>query len=244
MQANRCKLIFAFLLFSPPKALPGDTVCLEPTPYVRTEDSPFDLSGLGSTMFLDDFEDGTLDGPMISPDTRVRGPGPLTDSVDADDGIVDGQGNGGHSLETTRYIVHPTFPWTYRTFFDIIFTDIDHRPNAFGIVWADGFIGSTLRLTAFSHSGATIAECTYGSLMDGLNTGETAEDRFIGIVADQRIARISGFSESVGFQPESERVELDHIQFGQQKIPEPSSFMIAMTLMYLCTKHLERRRGL
>lgn len=242
MEVIKRILIFSWLGIRPAVPLLADTVCLEPTPYLRIEDSPFDLSGLGSTMFLDDFEDGTLDGPIISPDTRIRGPGPLTDSVDADDGIVDGQGNGGHSLETTRYIVHPTFPWTYRTFVDIIFTDIDHRPNAFGFVWTDAFYQSSVELQLVGTNGTNIGICSYGSLMDGANTGETAEDVFIGVIADQPIGHITVFGESVGFQPESERVELDHIQFGQQVIPEPSAFTIVMTLMYLWTIHLVRRR--
>jgi hypothetical protein len=228
-------------VFSPAIVLFGNTVCLGPTPYLRVEDSPFDLSGLGSTMFLDDLEDGALDGPLISPDTRVRGPGLFTDSVDADDGVVDGQGNGAHSLETTRYIVHPTFPWTYRTFFDIIFTDIDNRPNAFGIVWTDGFEQSSVELQFVSPSGTNIGVCSYDSLMDGANTGESAEDRFIGIIADQPIGHIGGFSQSVGFEPPSERLELDHIQFGRQAFPEPSSLTIVIPFSYWWATHRKRR---
>jgi len=33
---------------------------LGPTPYLSSADSPFDLSGLGTAYFLEDFEDGQL----------------------------------------------------------------------------------------------------------------------------------------------------------------------------------------
>src|SRR5690242_6738717 len=39
---------------------------LGPTPYLSRADSPFDLSGLGTTFFLEDFEDHALNTPGVS----------------------------------------------------------------------------------------------------------------------------------------------------------------------------------
>ena len=46
--------------FSPASA---ETIFFGPTPYLSAADSPFDLSGLGTTFFLEDFEDGELNTP-------------------------------------------------------------------------------------------------------------------------------------------------------------------------------------
>jgi len=74
-----------------------------PTPYLSAADSPFNLSGRGTTFFLEDFEDGLINTPglnisQVFGGATVNPPGSLTDSVDADDGVIDGSGTAGHSL--------------------------------------------------------------------------------------------------------------------------------------------------
>ena len=59
-------------------------------PYLSRADSPLDLSGLGTTSYLEDFEDHALNVPGVTanhggPASITFGPG-LHDSVDADDG--------------------------------------------------------------------------------------------------------------------------------------------------------------
>src|SRR5687768_15287026 len=44
----------------------AETVFLGPITYRSAADSPFDLSGLGETFFLEDFEDGEMNTPGIS----------------------------------------------------------------------------------------------------------------------------------------------------------------------------------
>ena len=62
--------------------LPAATMFLGPTPYLSQADSPFDLSELGTTFFLEDFEDGELNTPGIfqpihlATDVGVVGPSP------------------------------------------------------------------------------------------------------------------------------------------------------------------------
>ena len=63
-----------------------------PTPYLSTADSPFPL-GSGGFAF-EDFEDGLLNVPGVTGSggivTSTQYPGTIIDSVDADDGVLDG----------------------------------------------------------------------------------------------------------------------------------------------------------
>src|SRR5262245_33520243 len=75
---------------------------LGPTPYLSFGDSPF--NGLSFSYFhLEDFEDGSFNTPgaTASAGWTVNGPGGFTDSVDGDDGAIDGSGTGGHSFLTS-----------------------------------------------------------------------------------------------------------------------------------------------
>src|SRR4051812_7742213 len=72
---------------------------LGPTPYLSRNDSPFISSINAGTTFLETFEAGALTVPGVTPSVgAVIGPGGLTDSVDADDGTIDGSGTNGHSF--------------------------------------------------------------------------------------------------------------------------------------------------
>jgi hypothetical protein len=71
---------------------------LGPSPYFSFDDSPF-RSQLGTaSFFLEDFEGLALHAPGVSIDNgSVRGLKRGTDSVDGDDGRINGRGRGGHS---------------------------------------------------------------------------------------------------------------------------------------------------
>ena len=55
----------------------AEVIVIGPRPYLSAADSPFDMSGLGTTFFLEDFEDGELNTLGIFqpglPGTRRRG---------------------------------------------------------------------------------------------------------------------------------------------------------------------------
>ena len=73
-----------------------------PTPYLSVDDRP---DGFCEECELEDFEDNEVDA-FLSLDCEILGPDiddplvpgvQITDSVDGDDGEIDGSGNGGHS---------------------------------------------------------------------------------------------------------------------------------------------------
>jgi len=64
-----------------------------PTPYLQASDAP----DIFPNRILEDFEDGTLTIGMSADNGVIVGPGGLTDSVDGDDGSIDGGGSNGRS---------------------------------------------------------------------------------------------------------------------------------------------------
>ncbi|MCA9235451.1 MAG: hypothetical protein KDA44_08255 [Planctomycetales bacterium] len=115
----------------------GGTVFLGPTPYLNAADSPFPVDGSNPRFFLEDFEDGLLNTPGVTTLTtgtaKISAPGPTTDSVDGDDGLVDGSGTSGWSLQRLMF---PDFTNVYFTSFNFRFSEseLGLLPNAFGIV--------------------------------------------------------------------------------------------------------------
>ena len=74
-------------------AAAGEPEYLGPTPYTSRADSPFDTAAFGFR--VQDFESGVslfATGARLWPSGDLLEPGNLTDSVDEDDGAVDGSG--------------------------------------------------------------------------------------------------------------------------------------------------------
>ncbi|MGH8453404.1 MAG: LamG domain-containing protein, partial [Nevskiales bacterium] len=164
-----------------------------PQAYLQTSDSPFFADIQASTVVLEDFEDGMFNVPGVSFDhspINIIGPSSSTDSVDGDDGLVDGNGSGGKSL----------FPCTgpYN------FTFSPPYPTKAGIVWTDG--ADPVSFQAYDASNTLIGTIT-GNHADANETGETAEDRFYGVTHASGISRIS-------IDNQNACIELDHLQFG------------------------------
>ena len=107
-----------------------------PTPYLSKANSPFLADINAGTMYLEDFECGvlTVPGVALSSGTIIP-PGfeGLIDSVDADDGIIDGSGLNGHSLFSSNSI---TFTFNQVT--------LGAFPTKAGIVWTP-LKGTTFR---------------------------------------------------------------------------------------------------
>ena len=157
-----------------------------PTPYLSADDTPFGFA-LGPT-FIEDFEDGQIDSRISVSASSIQPPGGITDSVDADDGVIDGSGIGGTSLFGSSIRV----------------TFAEPLPRYAGMVWTDGAI-SNVTFQAFGPGGVPIGNTGPVSLGDGSINGTTAEDRFFGVRDAGGISSIQFVSSAV--------MEIDHVQF-------------------------------
>ena len=200
----------------------GITV-IGPLPYRSLDDNPFDLSGLNSSFFLEDFEDGAVNLPGLGfGGWEVAGPGSLTDSVDGDDGAIDGSGNGGHSLKVSNPLVFPTSPAQFaghlRLSAPLIFGQ--RLINAFGFVWTDALPQSFIGVDIFGASGNEGFQINGN--FDDSNNGGTAEDVFIGFISDEPFFEIDLGCIVFSSNPnETNFCEFDHLQVGIQSVPEP-----------------------
>lgn len=181
-----------------------------PTPYLQTSDSPW-LSQIGSANFyLEDFEDGLLNTPGVSSSgAGVIGPGGLTDSVDGDDGSVDGSGSTGRSFLRTSGATGITFSFNQAV--------LGSLPQRAGIVWTDGL--GLITFEAFDGSEFLLGTITGNHAGSEVN-GQTAEDRFYGW-------EYAGGIGSIKIKNVTGGIEVDHLQYGA--VPEPAT-MIALGL--------------
>lgn len=191
-------------------------------PYRSFEDSPFrDNNYL--YFYLEEFEDGKLNAPGVSVKGTLEGFGdgklnvsggnidqgvtvigrnglksPFVDSVDADDGQLDGSGSKGHSLWSGRYSAL-VFAFDEKI--------LGRLPTHAGIVWTDEPSSSTVTLSAFDGKGMPIGESGPMQLGDDVITGTTGEDCFFGVYCKEGISRIIIDNLHPNF-------EVDHLQYG------------------------------
>ena len=173
--------------------------------------SPFVSNSFGY-FHLETFEDHLLNSPGVTASaggvTSVAfGPG-VHDSVDADDGMIDGSGLNGDSY----------FSWGGST--GIMFTfnaaALSGLPTRAGLVWTDGGGDSSVTFKAFGPSGNLLYTQTEVGFADFSNNGETAEDRFFGLGHEAGISAIFVSNASGG-------IEVDHLQYGST-VPEPGTW--------------------
>src|SRR5262245_34516548 len=199
--------------FAPVVPAHGAPTFVGPTPYLRQSDSPFDLSGLGTTFFLEDFEDGLLNTPGVSASVGAPlAPGITTDSVDADDGTVDGSGIAGHSFSSGDGATGITFTFDNQA--------LSGFPTAVGIVWTDGS-GTTL-FEAFNTVGGSLGVIGPVTIANGSPNGETDEDRFLGVYDPAGI-------EAIRISNTSGAIEIDHLQYGNATLLNTPTTLVSST---------------
>lgn len=198
-----------------------------PSAYASQADSPF----FGVAGFqVETFEDGLLNIPGVTASAGgVVAPGISTDSVDGDDGLVDGVGAGGRSWYSFNGVSRIEFTFDAATigqlpqYAGLVLTDI-------GIVvgGADGFGNATF----FAYDSGGILAVTIGpaAFGDGFVIGGTGEDRFFGAFVASGISRIAI---EVASSPDW---ELDHVQYA---VPTPGAGVLAGVAAVMC---LARRR--
>ena len=191
-----------------------------PTPYLQPSDSPFfgtDFSG--GYFYLEDFEDHALNTPGVTglsggPTSITFGPA-FHDSVDIDDGVLDGSGLAGDS-------------WFNRgasTGFSFNAAALGGLPTHVGVVWTDGPFNTPVTFVATTADGLAIT-CSVGPVAGFANAsfnGETAEDNFFGCVDPGGISKIEVFNLFGG------GIEVDHLQYGlaaSTPAPEPATLVL------------------
>ena len=175
------------------------------SPYSRAADSPFAQLPF-AYFYLENFEEGALQVPGV---TLTRGalvvgdrgyPSPWVDSVDGDDGRVDGSGSAGHSL------------WSGNANGSLVFvfdgSVLEGLPTHVGLVWTDSLGPVRFSLTAFDAEGNAVAKVGPLALGDRVIDGTTAEDHFLGLHYPGGIARLRCDNLTVNF-------EVDHLQYGR-----------------------------
>lgn len=207
----------------------GPSAYLSETPDL-TGDTPDGYFCRECSGWIEDFEMGTVDpflsidsGEVLFPRTFSGLMNSVTDSVDGDDGVIDGFGNDGHSWFAPNSSVTVSFANPVK--------------NA-GLVFTDGDrISTNVRLEAFDIDGNSLAIINAGDLADDTFTGETAEDTFMGFQdMDASISSITlSLDAGIG-------IEIDHISWQEAcAIPEPSSALISVLGLFALIGFRRRR---
>lgn len=219
-------LAAALALLAAPLAATAAPTFLGPSPYLSFANSPFSV-GTPATFYLEDWEDGVLDEPgaSVSAVGATTGATPsgqsFVDSVDGDDGSIDGNGNDGRSLgigpsgsagpSTITFTFNAGVLGQYPTHAGIVFTDIGLSTTGNGT----GFV----TFEAFDSLGISLGTLGPNASGDGAKNGGTAEDRFYGVINSGGISKIL-------IAMNSHDAELDHLQYGFT-VPEPASWLLA-----------------
>ena len=231
-ESARCAVILVGALAGPVMAGGGATFIFDDAPYLSSGDSPFDLFGPGSDFFLETFDpDGVFDAPgLIGFGGEVRFPGTFTDSVDADDGFIDGLGQDGHNY-WAFFGQDGSGPLARFEFDPKVLGGL---PRSVGLVWTDGNFDAITYFEAFGPDGESLG-ITEHILGDDGHQGGTAEDRFLGAMFQGGISAIE-ISATLG------RIELDHVQYGDI-IPAPGVLAL-LGLSGLLRRRSRRRLAL
>lgn len=182
-----------------------------PTPYLSFADSPFNGGSYGY-FYLENMEDGLFNMPGVSQvGGGITGPGGITDSVDADDGVIDGSGVNGKSL------------FAYGGS-GVIFTFnsavLGTLPTHAGIVWTDGAVHNQVTFEAWDAANVSLGTLVGNNIGDGNFNSDTAEDRFFGVVNAGGISRIRIWNSEMSGGGSG--IEVDHLQYGSA-VPVPAA---------------------
>lgn len=168
-------------------------------PYVC--ESPFEGVVFDDYFHLDDFEDAALSTPGVTaPNTSssfLDFGSSFVDSVDCDDGAVDGT-----CFECDALFGQGTIEFTFDA------EVLGELPSHVGLVWTDGGAGASVSITGYDDQDMIIYTETVEGLGDASVNGTVDEDRFFGIVHAAGIQRVVIVNSTGG-------LEIDHLQYGR-----------------------------
>lgn len=194
-----------------------------PSAYRSSADIPIGFYTGGSPTVLETFEDGLLNFGITASAGSILFQGSITDSVDADDGNIDGYGISGRSWFSIAGSSGVTFTFS------------GSLPTAAGMVWTDG--SGTTSFQAFGPGMVSLGQIGPVALADGTFAGTTGEDRFFGVQDAGGILAIRLSNTSGG-------IEIDHLQYGiapSSSAPEPTAFsLLAIGLAALYRRGFSR----
>lgn len=228
MRTNRTKVIVPCSLLFAAGAARAATL-LGPTPYLSAADSPLSAAG-ASYCYIENFEGGALSTPGVTANAGyVANPGPYTDSVDGDDGAIDGSGARGHSWYSSSAAQRLEFTFDGGA--------LGGLPTVAGIVWTDVAIASSgqfgfSNVTFEAFDANSLSPGTTGPFLlgDGMFTGQTSEDRFFEALNPGGISRIALQTDN------SVDWEVDHLQYGRvatTSVPEPCTLWLLASALPL-----------
>jgi len=233
-----CILASAMLFFS--SLSESAPILLESGGYSSFADSPFYGNTL-NVFYLEDFEDGLFNTPGVTAVANTPGvtpgvySGQAADSVDGDDGAIDGSGSAGHSLAGIPNVPAEDLGFTFS--FDA--AALGGLPTHAGIVWTDGGHGVSTQFEAFDADGVSLG--VIGPVQTGDNSwyGTTAEDHFFGVIYD---GGILGFT--IRDPGGVNNLEVDHLQYGRNAaVPEPGVLPLLGSCLVVLTGYNRRRKG-
>ncbi|HEY0764376.1 MAG TPA: PKD domain-containing protein [Pyrinomonadaceae bacterium] len=177
----------------------GSSLYFGPTPYLSFADSP--ISGRNTTYFyLENFEDHLFNTPGVTASaggvSSVVFGSTLHDSVDGDDGVIDGSGLAGDSYFTATGSAGIKFTFNATT--------LGNLPTHAGLVWTDG--AGQVFFEAFDRNGVSMGATGPFNFPDLSNNGGTAEDNFLGVYNRDGVSAIKIWNTVGG-------MEIDHLQY-------------------------------
>ena len=207
-----------------------------PTAYFGFDDSPF--NGLSFSYFhLEDVEDSLINTPGLSATGGFVSNNGNQDSVDADDGVIDGNGSAGRSYVQQAALSQLTFEFSAAL--------LGALPTNVGVVWTDGSsngsgVPGQFEFEAFDSLGFSIGILS-ANLGDGFIAGQTGEDRFFGVTFATGVSRIEFRNLSAASLA---YIEVDHIQYGLSVVPAlGTSWLLFLGLITLArVRHISRRK--
>lgn len=175
-----------------------------PIGYKSFADSPLKNVAFPSYFHLEDWEDSLVNTPGVTPSSTAVGSsfGALVDSVDGDDGAVDGKCAKDGGICDSGFSGGGTIEFTFDA------AALGALPTHVGIAWTDGSPGCDAVFDAYDATGTLIGTRTAAAVGDGTNTGSVDEDRFFAVVHTTGVKKIVVKSSSGG-------VEVDHLQYGR-----------------------------